>query len=103
MIRMRNDMRLSCMVDIAPASVWHSMSVIYMSFSVWRPGVDDYGRPWRMGDYLMFRAALTASGISVYISFTYGGHFCNSGEVILVGSTYTPLSRIPALQSHKPI
>lgn len=42
---------------------------------------------------IMFRAALTVSGISVYIhvSFTYGGHFCNSGEVILVGSTYTPL------------
>lgn len=41
------------MVDIAPASVWHSMSVIYICpFSVWRPGVDDYGRPWGMGDYV---------------------------------------------------
>lgn len=90
MIRMRNDMRLSCMVDIAPASVWHSMSVIYICPLA--SGVLVLMTTVVLGEWgIMFRAALTASGISMYISFTYGGHFCNSGEVILVGSTYTPL------------
>lgn len=90
------------MVDIAPASVWHSMSVIYICPLA--SGVLVLMTTVVHGEWgIMFRAALTASGISMYISFTYGGHFCNSGEVILVGSTYTPLSTIPALQSHKPI
>lgn len=78
------------MVDIAPASVWHSMSVIYKYPLA--SGVLVLMTTVVHGEWgIMFRAALTASGISMYISFTYGGHFCNSGEVILVGSTYTPL------------
>lgn len=78
------------MVDIAPASVWHSMSVIYICPLA--SGVLVLMTTVVHGEWgIMFRAALTASGTSMYISFTYGGHFCNSGEVILVGSTYTPL------------
>lgn len=60
------------MVDIAPASVWHTACLLYMSFGVWRPGVDDYGCPWGMGDYV----SCCIDSITVYLCFTYGGHFC---------------------------